>query len=355
VITNCNTTFANCKMMNRLMCQHVGAHGSFPTPQELSRFTVPKLRSICKVGYRDQRIHRFAQKVVAGEFDLDWWDSNLPGDRYGTFESASEIVDQARSRLDSIWGFGRFSVNNTLQLAGVFSVVPVDTETRKLQAYISSALKEKEAEEEEEEKEKEKEEEEEEKEEKENEEEENKEEEEEEEKKDEENEEEEDEDEYKPTKSKKATAKPKKKKQRRRASSAMDMKKLDEATQLAFAKYSPFQFLAYWFELYDYRGRFPTLADASGLVGEPTPNEAEAMEEEKKAEALTKEEREEEEEKKGQSNKKRKRSSVEKPKKRKAATEAKNPRKEKKQKSKRVSAASKPATTTKQKKGAKDA
>lgn len=350
MITNCNTTFANCKMMNRLMCQHVGAHGSFPTPQELSRFTVPKLRSICKVGYRDQRIHRFAQKVVAGEFDLDWWDSNLPGDRYGTFESASEIVDQARSRLDSIWGFGRFSVNNTLQLAGVFSVVPVDTETRKLQAYISSALKEKEAEEEEEEAEEKEEEEEEKKEEV----------EEEEEKKDEENEEEEDEDEYKPTKSKKGKAKPKKKKQRRRASSAMDMKKLDEATQLAFAKYSPFQFLAYWFELYDYRGRFPKLADASGLVGEPTPNEAEAMEEEKKAETLTKEEREaeeEEEEEKGQSNKKRKRSSVEKPKKRKAATEAKNPRKDKKQKSQLVSAASKPATTRKQKKtkGAKDA
>jgi len=78
VITNCNTSFSNCQMMNRLLCQEVGSFGAFPTPKEVMKWTPAQLRAHCKVGYRDERIWQFSQDVLKGRFDLDWFDANIP-------------------------------------------------------------------------------------------------------------------------------------------------------------------------------------------------------------------------------------------------------------------------------------
>lgn len=42
----------------------------FPSPEELSKAKIEDLRAICRVGFRDERIHRTANIISSGEFNL---------------------------------------------------------------------------------------------------------------------------------------------------------------------------------------------------------------------------------------------------------------------------------------------
>lgn len=43
---------------------------AFPSPEELSKAKIEDLRAICRVGFRDERIHRTANIISSGEFNL---------------------------------------------------------------------------------------------------------------------------------------------------------------------------------------------------------------------------------------------------------------------------------------------
>jgi len=115
--TNCNTTFQNTKMMNRLLCEQVGTHGAFPTVAQLANIDEKELMEKCKVGYRAKRMIQFAMGVEDGSIDLNW------------LERADTTSDAAKKKLLSLNGFGEFSANNVLQLLGHYEQIPADSET----------------------------------------------------------------------------------------------------------------------------------------------------------------------------------------------------------------------------------
>ncbi len=115
-ITSCNVTWPNTMTMNRLMVEHVG-HGNFPTPAELADFGVERLKSRCKVGYRAERIVRFAREVLDGHIDLESLD-----DRH----RPSDALYQA---FIKIYGLGPYAAANLCHLVGHYNQLPIDTET----------------------------------------------------------------------------------------------------------------------------------------------------------------------------------------------------------------------------------
>ena len=116
-MTCCNVTWPSTVRMNRLLTQHVGSNGAFPTPAELAKWTPKRLAAMCKVGYRADRIIRFAKDVHTNRIKLD------------LFDDPNLTTDQLYKMLTAIHGIGPFAANNILQLLGRYDRLPVDTET----------------------------------------------------------------------------------------------------------------------------------------------------------------------------------------------------------------------------------
>ena len=140
-ITGCNTSFSNTRMMNQLLCQHFGTCGAFPSPHQVAKRSAQELRDLCRVGYRDKRIFLFAKQIIDGTFPAAWFDEHLTSAHWGLDVKQAaghrELVENMKERLRAIHGFGPFSVNNAMQLLGVFDAIPVDTESRRVVAPAS--------------------------------------------------------------------------------------------------------------------------------------------------------------------------------------------------------------------------
>ena len=192
-VTSCNTSFANTAAMNRLLCLHAGAGGAFPTPRQVADLSEKGLRTLCKVGYRDARIHRLALRFLDGDFD-DLESLILPSFGFDPLTSPlhQQQFDDALGLLSGVDGYGPFSISNVLQLLGAYSRVPTDSESRRLQRISQK-------------------------------------------------------------------------------SNALSPTMLQQKITSILAPYHPFQFLVYWFELYEYARRFSIPGDGPAL---PTPNEA---------------------------------------------------------------------------------
>ncbi|KAF8822085.1 hypothetical protein IE077_001075 [Cardiosporidium cionae] len=117
-ITICNTRWQQSCTMNSLLCDKVSSHpGSFPTPQDVVLFSTDELQSICKLGYRGDRVRRLAADICEGNLDLQW------------FEHPIRSQEEVYSALLKMHGFGPFAANNMLQLLGHFACYPFDSET----------------------------------------------------------------------------------------------------------------------------------------------------------------------------------------------------------------------------------
>lgn len=116
-ITGCNVAWTNTMQMNRLICEHVGRDGDFPTPAEIARCSPAKLKQACRVGYRAERIVRLAREVHQGRLDLAW------------FERPGRTSDELYEALRAIHGFGDYAASNVLQLLDRFDRLAVDSET----------------------------------------------------------------------------------------------------------------------------------------------------------------------------------------------------------------------------------
>jgi len=119
-ITGQNVTWTNTITMNKLITEHAPRHGpkgAWPTPREMIRFGRDNLRSLCKVGYRADRIVRLAEAFADGSVDPDW------------FESPDRTTGELYDRLLRIHGFGDYAASNLLMLLGHYDRVAIDTET----------------------------------------------------------------------------------------------------------------------------------------------------------------------------------------------------------------------------------
>ncbi len=115
-MTGCNVTWPNTMRMNKLLVEHIG-HGDFPTPHELSTVDPAKLKALCKVGYRADRIIRLARETIEGSRDL------------ARLEDTASPTETVFEDLKTIHGIGDYAAGNMCQLLGRYDRLAIDSET----------------------------------------------------------------------------------------------------------------------------------------------------------------------------------------------------------------------------------
>lgn len=118
-MTSCNTTWAQTKRMNDLLCEHIGG-GGFPSPAQLARVDEDDLKQNCRVGYRAKRIIELAKSVVEEKISLDDYEI-ASNDNFST-----EKLDK---RLRQIHGVGPFAAANLCMILGRYDRLAIDSET----------------------------------------------------------------------------------------------------------------------------------------------------------------------------------------------------------------------------------
>jgi 3-methyladenine DNA glycosylase/8-oxoguanine DNA glycosylase len=111
-----NCAWANTRRMCEALCNL--NEGTFPSPRKILEKSVEELRTVVPLGYRAETVNHIARRVDEGNLPLDLWSSQ------GQF-------DKIRSTLESIPGFGPYSVNHMLVLLGHYGEVPIDSEVLK--------------------------------------------------------------------------------------------------------------------------------------------------------------------------------------------------------------------------------
>ncbi|MAE61419.1 MAG: hypothetical protein CMJ49_08705 [Planctomycetaceae bacterium] len=119
-ITVCNIAWSGSIRMNQLLCDRVGADGDFPTAAELAALSPKRLAVRCKVGYRAERIIRFARDVRDRRIDLS------------AFDNPAATSDDLLAALRKIHGVGPYAAANILQHLGRYDQLAVDSETIRL-------------------------------------------------------------------------------------------------------------------------------------------------------------------------------------------------------------------------------
>ncbi|CAE7036721.1 GSTU19 [Symbiodinium sp. CCMP2456] len=114
--TLCNCGWTRTISMNEKLCQHFGGPlGAFPSAAVLAKVTPKRLKKLCGVGYRAERILRLARAERAGSLD--------------PLSDPKLAEEEASQRCKGIYGFGPFGVANALQLLGFYKDIPADSET----------------------------------------------------------------------------------------------------------------------------------------------------------------------------------------------------------------------------------
>jgi 3-methyladenine DNA glycosylase/8-oxoguanine DNA glycosylase len=111
--TNCS--WSNTKNMVGHLCRLAG--GVFPDAPTLAALGPDRLRSECRLGYRADYVHTFAQRVAAGQLAPESW-------------LADPHAPHVHEQLKSIRGAGPYAVHHILMLLGRYDLIPVDSEVR---------------------------------------------------------------------------------------------------------------------------------------------------------------------------------------------------------------------------------
>ncbi len=121
-VTSCNVTWPGTVMMNRRLCEALGARASgeargFPSAATLARARPAALRGRCRVGYRDERIVALARMFARGGVDE------------GRLTDPATPDEEVRDTLLEWPGVGPYAAANIMQLLGRYSHLPLDTES----------------------------------------------------------------------------------------------------------------------------------------------------------------------------------------------------------------------------------
>jgi 3-methyladenine DNA glycosylase/8-oxoguanine DNA glycosylase len=129
-ILTTNTLWAATKNMTLRLVNEFGeslprdpARKAFPTPQAIAASSPDVLRERIRVGYRASAIHKLAERVVTGEFDLEsFTTSRLP-----TLELRKELL--------KINGVGPYAAANLLMILGRHDFIPIDSYAVKMVSH----------------------------------------------------------------------------------------------------------------------------------------------------------------------------------------------------------------------------
>eukprot|EP00439_Symbiodinium_sp_Y106_P044737 s401_g5.t1 len=114
--TLCNCGWTRTISMNEKLCHHFGGPlGAFPSAAVLAKVTPSRLKKLCGVGYRAERILKLARAATTGSLDL--------------LSDPKLQQEEASQRCKGIYGLGPFGLANALQLLGFYEDIPADSET----------------------------------------------------------------------------------------------------------------------------------------------------------------------------------------------------------------------------------
>jgi 3-methyladenine DNA glycosylase/8-oxoguanine DNA glycosylase len=91
---------------------------AFPTPEAMAAAPAEMYSDTVRLGYRGPYIRELAERVTAGELDLE------------SLSDRGLRTEMVRKRLLAIKGVGRYASANLLMLLGRYDAIPVDTEFR---------------------------------------------------------------------------------------------------------------------------------------------------------------------------------------------------------------------------------
>lgn len=114
-----NTTWAQTISMSRRLCALGDAHGdnfAFPVASQLVHFAPDELAMKTGTGYRAAYLLELAEKIVAGDVDVETW-YTLPS-------------DELYKAIRSLKGFGDYAAGTMLRLLGHFDRLAIDTVAR---------------------------------------------------------------------------------------------------------------------------------------------------------------------------------------------------------------------------------
>jgi len=127
-VTSCNVTWPGTVVMNRRLCEVLGARAgaeeagsglthAFPAPADVAAASPDLLRARCRVGYRDARIIELARLF-----------RDEPG-RFARLEDPAIGDDEVFDALLDLPGIGPYAAGNVMQLLGRYSRLALDTES----------------------------------------------------------------------------------------------------------------------------------------------------------------------------------------------------------------------------------
>jgi 3-methyladenine DNA glycosylase/8-oxoguanine DNA glycosylase len=122
VLCTCNVTWRQTTTMIANIVENWGVptrdgNGKgFPTPERLARVSSDKFKTIARVGYRAEFIHRLVRDVTSGEEDLE------------DIERSNGSSDELYRRLRRIHGVGDYAAGHLCMLLGHYDRLAIDTE-----------------------------------------------------------------------------------------------------------------------------------------------------------------------------------------------------------------------------------
>jgi len=120
--TNCTWAFSTVMAAN--LCRALGASfdsglRAFPTPSDVARTTVSRLRRDARTGYRSSYLVDLARRVLRGELALEDW------------RGSDRATEQLRAEIQSVRGIGSYGTAYILNWVGRFECLTIDRWMRK--------------------------------------------------------------------------------------------------------------------------------------------------------------------------------------------------------------------------------
>jgi 3-methyladenine DNA glycosylase/8-oxoguanine DNA glycosylase len=124
IIATTNTTWNQTKRMVSLLVEKCGRRSpsgfaAFPSPEDVARFRVEKLKEDCRLGYRARSVHALASEIASGAMDLS------------AISDPSQTTDGLFSSYKTLPGIGPYGAAHLLAMDGRHDFIAVDTEFRR--------------------------------------------------------------------------------------------------------------------------------------------------------------------------------------------------------------------------------
>ena len=128
VLLTTNCTWAQTIDMSRRLCQLGPPHPklpdrhAFPSANQVAGMAFADLAAAVRAGYRNAYLHELAQRIAAGELDLDSW--------------AQLDSDSLFQAVKSLKGFGDYAAGTIVRMRGYFDKIAIDSACREMVATL---------------------------------------------------------------------------------------------------------------------------------------------------------------------------------------------------------------------------